>query len=223
MVIAGEPGKQAILNPVAAKLGVKFMEGTLLQESKELELDLIQSRLSKQAAKFSSSISDKDIITLPGAVGLAYENNNSFDVVPVLMTDKQAAWNKTEKFDLANDSVAFRAGIDKKASLPVALALTRNHKGKEQKVMVFGDADFISNGELGRYNLRTKNYDLAFNMFKWFSDGQFPIDTTRPESIDNKILLTQAEISWLQMLLVAIVPFSLGTLGTVTLIRRKRN
>ena len=89
--------------------------------------------------------------------------------------------------------------------------------------MVFGDADFISTGELGRYNLRTKNYDLAFNMFKWFSDGQFPIDTTRPESIDNKILLTQAEISWLQMLLVAIVPFSLGTLGTVTLIRRKRN
>lgn len=223
MLIAGEPGKQAILNPIVEQLGVSFMEGALLQESKQLELDLLQTRLTTQAALFSNSISGKDIITFPGAVGLSYADNSSFQVIPVLMTDKQSAWNKTEKFDLANDSVAFRPGIDRKASVPVALALTRSYKGKEQKIMVFGDADFISNGELGRYNLRTKNYDFAFNMFKWFSDGQFPINTSRPDSIDNKILLTQAEISWLQMLLVALVPFSLGTLGTVTLIRRKRN
>ncbi|WP_162426105.1 Gldg family protein [Pontibacter pudoricolor] len=223
MLIAGEPGKQSILNPVVEKLGVSFTEGTLLQESKELELDLLQTHLTKNATAFSKAISGKDIITLPGAVGLNYAESNSFKVTPILMTDKQFTWNKTEKFDLENDSAAFRPGLDRKAAIPVALSLTREISDKAQKIIVIGDADFMSNGELGRYNLRTKNFEFIVNMFKWFNDGQFPIDTTRPESIDNKILVTQAEISFLQILLLAIVPISLGAFGTVTLIRRKRN
>lgn len=223
LLLAAEPGKQSILNPLAEKLGVSFMPGKLLHESKELDLDLVQAKISAKAADFNTKISGEDVISMPGAVALNYTSTGGFEATPVLLTDKKSAWNKTEPFNLAIDSVAFRPGIDKRIAAPVALALTRQVAGKEQKIMVVGDADFMSNGELGRYNLRTKNFEFTINTFKWFSNGEFPIDTSRPEAIDNKILVTQAQISWLQLFFIALLPISLGAFGTITLIRRKRN
>ncbi len=223
LLLAAEPGKQSLLNPLAAKLGVRFEYGKLLHESKELDLDLVQAHVSPKATAFTSGITSKDVVSLPGAVVLCYTPTGGFNATPVLVTDKQRAWNKTEPFNLETDSVAFRPGVDKRLTAPVALALTRQIAGKEQKVMVLGDADFMSNGELGRYNLRTKNFEFTINTFKWFSNGEFPVDTSRPQAIDNKILVTQAQLSWLQLIFLALLPVSLGTFGALTLIRRKRN
>lgn len=223
LLLAAEPGKQDILNPLAKMLGVQFKQGTLLHETKELELDLVQAHLPAQANTFAEGISADDVISLPGAVALVYTPTAGFEAVPVLLTDKRHTWNKAEPFNLDTDTLVFRPGVDERVAAPVALALTRQVAGKEQKVLVLGDADFMSNGELGRYNLRTKNFNFAMNAFKWFSNGEFPIDTSRPEPIDNKILMTQAQISWLHLVFVALLPLSLGAFGTITLIKRKRN
>ncbi|WP_299702710.1 Gldg family protein [uncultured Pontibacter sp.] len=223
ILIAGEPGKQEILNPLMETIGVSFMPGTLLQETKDLELDLVQARLSNKASAFNKSITGKDVIAMPSAVGIRYIQTADFEAAPIMVTDKRAVWNRTESFNLESEDIKFRPDFDKKASVPVALALTRELPYKEQKIIILGDADFMSNGEMRRHNIRTKNFDFAMNMFRWFSGNEFPIDTTRPEPIDNKILVSQAQISWLQLLFLGLMPVSLGAMGTYTLIRRKRN
>jgi len=222
IIIAGEPGKQPVLNPLIKDLGLTFTPGTLLQESKDLELDLLQTHLTKEASKYGFSLSPKDIVSLPGAVGIAYNNTGDYKITPVLITDQQHVWNKAEKFNLETDSIVFKPGVDKKLAVPVAVALTRKLPNKEQKLMVLGDADFMSNAELRRYNLKMENAKFAMNMFKWFSNGEFPIDTTRPKSIDNKIKVSQAGLTGLETIFLGLLPISIGFMGGLILVRRKR-
>lgn len=221
LIIAGEPGKQSILNPLIENLGLRFKPGTLLQESEELELDLIQAKLSNEASELGFDFSEKDIISLSGAVGIEINSRDEYEIIPILETN-DAVWNRLDDFNLETDTIDFRPEIDVRNDAPVAIALSKNMADKKQKIMIFGDADFMSNGELGRYNLRTENYAFTKKIFEWFSDGEFPVDTSRPEPIDNTILVSKTEISWLELCFLGLFPVSLAFTGAFILIRRKR-
>ncbi len=222
MLIAGEPGKQSVLNPLLEKFGLSFKAGTLLQETKEFELDLIQAEVTKEASQIGIEFEDDHVISLPGAVGISIKETGDYKIIPVLQTDRKSVWNEEGSFDLETDTVVFEPEKDVRNEAPVAVAATRKLTDKEQKIMVVGDADFMSNGELGRFNLRPKNYEFAFKMFKWFSDGEFPVDTSRPDPIDNTILVTQDEISWFEIIFLVGLPIVLGFTGAFTLINRRR-
>ncbi len=222
LLIAGEPGKQSILNPITQKLGVEFMPGNLLQQSKDFELDLIVAKYAKTASDFGLFFNEKSKITMPGAVGLIYRNTGLFDIKPILMTDSTSTWNRLGKLDLESGEERFDSISDKKISVPLALGLTRMIAGKQQTIIIMGDADFMSNSELGRTNIRGQNSSLTMGMFKWFSNGEFPINTRRPGSIDNKLLISRNEITFFKVIFFGIFPFLIGLWGTVILIRRKR-
>jgi len=221
LLLAGEPDKQSLINPIAEKFGVTFLDGTLLQESKNFSLDLIQASFAKQ----SSSIfpfPPSAIISMPGAVALEYDTSLGYQVFPVLVTNKKAVWNKPGKFDVVADKIIFNPEKEKKVAAPVGLALTRKVKSKDQKILIMGDADFMSNGELSRQNLQTKNPDFVLKAFKWFSNDEYPIEAHRPESIDNKVMVSKAGIGWMKMILLGLLPACVGVAGGVTLIARKR-
>lgn len=221
LLIAGEPDKQSIINPIIAKLGVTLSQGTLLQESKNFSLDLVQTSFSKESSPFFPFPKDA-IISMPGVVGLQYDTSFGYKVIPILLTDKKSVWNKLGKFNLEADKITFDTEKEVRLEVPVALALSKKVMDKEQKIMVFGDADFMSNGELGRQNLRNKNAEFVLKIFKWFSNGEFPIDATRPDPIDNKIKVSKAGIGWMKMILLGVFPVGLGLAGGIVVIRRKR-
>jgi ABC-2 type transport system permease protein len=223
IVFAGEPGRQSLLNPMLKKLGISLIPGTLLEESENFELDLIQASFTKEAADYGFTFYDKAIVTFPGASGIQYKDSGDFKITPLLFTNKAVSWNKLGEFDLKIDKVTFNPQTETKQSVPVAVALSRNVSGKEQKIMVFGDADFLSNAELGRYTPHTVNGLFSMRMFKWFSNGEYPVDVSRPESIDTKILVSRKQINWQKGLFLGFLPFAIGLFGSVTLIRRKRN
>lgn len=223
IVFAGEPGRESLLNPLIRKLGVSFIPGTLLEESENFEFDLIQARFTGVAGANGFKFYDKAIVTFPGAMGLQYTDSGAFMVMPLLVTNKDVSWNKLGAFDLKLQKVAFNPDKEIKQSVPVALALFRNLAGKEQKIMVFGDADFMSNAELARNTPYTVNGHFAMRMFKWFSNGTYPVDVSRPESIDTKVLVSRQQINGQKVFFLGILPFAIGLLGSVTLIRRKRN
>ena len=221
LLIAGEPNKQDLLNVVVDTLGVRFREGMLLQESDKIELDVVQGQVASEAASLGFDFSKKEIISLAGAVTLE-TSPSKYDITPLITTRDTKVWNYTEPFNIETDTLVFREGIDQINKAPVGLALSRSVGDKEQKIVVMGDADFLSNGELGRFNLRTKNYEFTVKIFNWFTNGEFPIDTTRPDPIDNKILVSQEQISWIEKFLLGGLPLALGFAGGFLLIRRKR-
>ncbi len=221
LLIAGEPDKQSIINPVMEKLGVSFSQGTLLQESKNHSLDLIQASFSKESSHIFP-FPENEIISMPGAVGLHYDSTLGYHVLPVLLTNKKSVWNKLGKFDVEADKIVFNPEKDERVAPPVALALSKKVMDKEQKIMIVGDADFMSNGELSRQNLRTKNAEFILKIFKWFSNDEYPIEANRPEPIDNKIKLSKAGIGWMKIALLGILPGCIGFAGGLIIIRRKR-
>lgn len=223
-IIAGEPSKQALLNPILKDIGVQFSGGMLLQKSQDYKLDLIQGKISNAALKQGFSIDQKSVISLSGAMAITYKDTLGFSATPILVTNPKEVWNHTEKINLEIDSISFNSELHKKEKAIVALALQKNIQGKEQKIMVIGDADFMSNKEINRSNLKKQeNYKFVKEMFKWFSNGEYPIDTTRPKATDNKILISQEKLKWVKVIFVGLVPFLVAILGVFTLIKRKRN
>lgn len=223
LLIAGEPGRQLVLNPIIEKLGVSFLEGELLQESENFELDLVQGKFTKDAAAYGFSFYDKAVAILPKATALSYTSTGDYDMTPILVTDKQSTWNKLGTFDLSTDKIVFDSISESRIEVPVALALTKKIADKEQKIMIVGDADFMSNGELNRRAPRNVNASFAIRMFKWFSDGEYPVGIVRPKSIDTRVLLSRKGIIWLKFVFLGLVPVLIGGWGTMILIRRHRN
>ena len=262
LLIAGEPGKQALLNPLLQPLGVQLMDGMLVEQSKNFSPELIQTFLAPTAIDFSRKLKDdaQDSmpVTMRGAAALSYRKDGAFSISPLVMNNAASSWNKKikpdqDQLETAEDNSAVAslpAGTivtfigdqpeekkkkpeanplvysaeqgDQKGPLPVAVSLTRNINGKQQRIVVSGDADFLSNSELARQNIRTANFDFSTAVFGWFSYGEFPIDGYRPPSADKRLTLTDGGLIFLKWLLLGILPGLVLLIGAVTLIRRKR-
>lgn len=222
IVIAGEPKKQELLNPILKTLGLEFSKGMLLQESKKFELDLIQPIATEASKEIGFNLTPKDKISFSGAVGILKTKDSLFNSTPILTTDIKKVWNQLEAVNLKTDTLIYDKNLAQKIEIPVALTLTRTIKNKEQKIMVLGDADFMSNGELGRFNLTTKNAQFATEMFKWFSNNEFPVNTSRIKPNDNKITINQNNIKNIKILFIAILPLLLSIACIRLLIKRKR-
>jgi ABC-2 type transport system permease protein len=267
MLIAGEPGKQAFLDPILQTLGVGFMDGMLVDQNKDFSPQLLRPLLTPAAAAFTKKLhddaDDSVCVSMLGAAGLTYSNNGPFKVTPLVMTVDGSGWNEKVKPDedmiqAAEDATSDNAGGgiamavsvsggtvveegskekknpawkglsysaadgDQKGAFPVVLGLTRTINGKQQRIVVAGDADFLSNSELNRNNIQTCNFDFSTAIFNWFSNGEFPIDSYRPPSLDKRLTVTDSGLAFLKVLLMGILPGLLVILGAIILIRRKR-
>lgn len=226
LLIAGEPGRQEVLNPLLSKLDVQLKEGILLHESRDFAPDLVMGYVTKAAAASSNSYknfwADSVKMSMITSVGLQYTPGD-FKVTEILATDSSKSWNKTGQLNQDTGYVQFDpAAGDVKATTPIALSLTRQMKGKEQRIMVLGDADFMSASELGRYNIRVGNFFFMFEMFKWLSYDEYPVDVSRPKAPDNKILIAKEDVTILRIILLIVLPALLLVSAVVLLIRRKR-
>ncbi|MDN3667572.1 Gldg family protein [Algibacter miyuki] len=224
VIIAGEPNKEALFNSILEEIGVQFSKGILLQESGDYKLDLLQAKITGGAHKLGYSVKPESVVSMPNTMAVKYKDTLGFKATPVLVSNKKEVWNELESINLETDSISFKQDVNTKTEALVALALQRNVGNKEQKIMVFGDADFMSNKEISRSNLKNKeNHQFVKETFKWFSNGEYPIDATRPKPIDNKLLITQDEVAWVKVFFIGILPLLLFILGGRTLLNRKRN
>jgi ABC-2 type transport system permease protein len=128
-----------------------------------------------------------------------------------------------EKRNAAAGTVSFLAADgDVRGPIPTVLSLSRKVNGKEQRIIVAGDADFMSNAELNRFNLRTANFVFNTALFSWLSNGEFPIDTSRPDAKDKRVNVTADQVDLLKILFIWVLPGILLAFAAILLIRRKR-
>lgn len=226
ILIAGEPGKQAILNPLLQKLGVQLMDGAIVQKSKDFSPDLVLPNISAWASTFTKPLAkqykDSLPVSMSGATGLTYTDTSGFEVKPLLMTNGES-WIKKDKLVVDSADIVFSAANgDVMKSVPTAISLTRKINGKEQRIIVTGDADFISNAELQRFNIKNANFIFNTALFSWLAYNEFPIDTSRPDALDTRVKVTPDQVDVFKIIFVWIMPALLLAVGTVLLIRRKR-
>jgi ABC-2 type transport system permease protein len=107
---------------------------------------------------------------------------------------------------------------DRLGSKPLILALTRNVGNKQQKIVISGDADFMSN------NLIVQAYNLPFinGIFRWFSDGAFPVKVKRAAPTDDAILANRKQLSVYRLATLWALPALIIACGAALLLIRKR-
>jgi ABC-2 type transport system permease protein len=227
MMIAGEPGKQSVVNPLLDLLGVQMLNGTLVQQSRDYSYGLVTPTVAAGAVAMSKDLQPyyayKSVVSMPDVAALSYVENGSFAIHPLLISDAQSSWLKKGKFTL--DSAALTVDNkngDERGSFPTALMLTRKRNNKDQRIIVTGDADFLSNAEMVRNNMQTANTGIAVNIFSWFANGEFPIDVSRPQAKDNTVKLTTGGVKTIQVLYYGVIPGTIFLAGLILLIRRKR-
>ena len=104
-------------------------------------------------------------------------------------------------------------------------SLARQLKDKEQRIIISGDADCISNTELtlSRKGYRSGNFNLIIESFRWLSGGEFPIDIRRPHCTDNKLSIGVKDIGTMKTIFIIIIPAILLLIGVGIWFFRRRN
>ncbi len=242
LLIAGEPGRQEMINPLLQPLGVKLMDGMLAQKSEDYQPSLVLPRMT-QAALHLNGIADKPFlesipVSMNGVAALSAVDTLGYNIRPLLRTVAGKTYNdqyaRNPDMDMVSEPAVTASSLDtlnkkrhnsvavKDTVYTTALALTRTIHGKNQKIVVMGDADFMSNAELFRNSPRACNFNFATALFGWLDNGQFPVDTSRPDSRDNNLKLSLDQAAVLKLVYVWLLPALLVISGAVLLIRRRR-
>jgi len=230
LLVLGEPGKQAMLNPLLQPWGIQLMNGTLVEPTKDEMPHMVKPFLTDamfDLAEEDYFLGHKKLHTLhdyddtaynlmPGVTALSYAPNGPFTVKPLMTTRGQRTWLKADPLVVDSADIVYSPQEgDVKGAFPTALALTREINGKEQRIIICGDADWMSTVRGGG------GWDSR-GIFSWLDDNKFPTYTPRPAPEDNKLIIGPGTAKVLKIVYVWILPALVLLMGTVLLIRRKR-
>lgn len=101
-----------------------------------------------------------------------------------------------------------------------ALVLTRDVNGKEQRIVITGDADCISNGELGQTR-SPANFVMDLGTFHYLSYNEIPIDARRPQTTDTRVFINRIGYNMIEIGFVYILPLLLFGTGLFLWLRRR--
>lgn len=229
LLLAGEPGKTDIVNAVAADFGVRFLPGMLVKPTEKLQPDLLTLKPSQVAADFSHHLDVMKkrnlVLTMPSASALEADTTKGFNVITLFSSDSSGSWNELESTDLVDDSARLNtAAGEEEKSYPTVLALSRKIHNKEQRILLTGDADWLSNAELAmtRNDVNANNFSLISAAFYWLSEEEVPINMTRETPPDRSFNVGKDGWAIAKPFLKWVFPIALVLMGTLILIRRKR-
>jgi ABC-2 type transport system permease protein len=226
-LIFAEPGKQHILAPVLKQIGVHPDDGIIVRPGKHEMPHIFINRLTR-AGNFLAKEPQMEMYQIHGTKGglvhnegmlnLSYQEINGFSVEPVITTPGNAnTWIETGVLAVDSAPPVFSAaeGDVQNAEYVIALKLSRKINNKEQRIIVAGDADFMS-----AYRMRRIGINLA--LYSWALYNKYPYYANFPMPKDRFLKLTPASAALLFKIYVYLIPSLLLTIAIVLLVRRKR-
>ena len=226
LIVLTNPGREHAVAPVLRLVGVRQLPGTLVRLSKELQPNVVLAKTMREACDLSYIFRGTTGIyrvAMEGVAGLEMVEDKGFVAVPLLTCD--SLWNELQVSNFEDSVPVYDSDKGEiMGQYQLMLALRRNVGEKEQRIIVSGDADFISNGGLlATYNLKTApvNYEFLMGMFNWLSHGDLPIDVRRPASIDNAFEVSSPTADVLYGCLVWGLPLFLFVFAMILWMRRR--
>lgn len=160
-----DPGNQQGLEPLLAELGVALLPGLVVDANvRALGIDDPSFALVSRYPEHRLTRGLQAASLFPKAAALSKRTAGDWQASPVLNT-LEASWNETGPLqgEVRRDpDVGERAG-----PLTLGLALSRPNPADdgEQRAIVVGDGDFLSNAYLGNGG----NLDLGLRLVRWLS------------------------------------------------------
>lgn len=231
-LITASPQNRENISPILDLLGVEMTPGTIVRKHEEFNPNLMIANFTAQGREFSGVFAYVDQlgykITATNAAGLRQVADKGFHFVPIVETDSTGCWSECQTMDFANETPEFNPEKGEKEcnNMPIISLLARDLSNKkQQKIVLMSSADCISNGEFskGRNGVKSANYELILQTGLWFSEGQFPVNTNRPDRPDNQIkFIKYTDMIWIKLFFMGLIPIILTIFGTMIWYRRSR-
>ena len=170
---------------------------------------LVLGRVTQGPLTIYSGARDRLPVALDGAVELYQTSeDDEFERVPVVLA------SQAQRVDLDPDQEIGAQPII------VGFALERDVGNEQQRILVFGDADLYSTARNERREPLTGN--ARVDAFHYLSDGKYPVQRTRRETIDVTLNIERNEIDLMRWFLVGGLPLAILSMGGLLLVARRR-
>ncbi|ATL49239.1 ABC transporter [Chitinophaga caeni] len=230
LLITLKPGSE-VMNQFIAKFGVKTVPGQLVQPKQDIAGNAVICRPTQESYKtaeiYEMMNQRHQYVGMVKAAALVMDSSNDrgYAAIPIMRTDTMKTWNELQTIDFVNDSASLDPATGERVdSFVTVMGLTRQVGKKEQRIVIIGDADCISNGGMNPpiriYG--AGNFTLVPGTFHWLSYGTVPVDVSRPKPSDDNTTLTKSGAKILRISLLWIWPGLLLLISSILLIRRKR-
>ena len=196
------------------------VSGTLTAVNTAYEPSIVFSDITDAVADFSEDIyftsalnNKKNLpIALAGATALTVKDSALFEFnhFPILTTRKNTVLTIDSAIVIA-DSV-FTTGY----------GMRRMVHGKEQRMAVIGDADFLSNIFLSSRIQKGNDHLFAQPLFSWLNDDRFPSVITYPSYRPKTLHLSTDQVRATRLGTMIALPLLILMSGAFLLITRKR-
>lgn len=210
-----DPGPLNGLEALAERLGVEFQRGTIV--------DPVSQALTGASATFyvateygaHPSVQNFSLTTLfPETVALSLQAPKDWRTQELLSTGPNA-WSETGALTA---KIQFDKGQDIAGPLSFGVALSRSLEAGEQRVVVIGDGDFLSNAFLGNGG----NLELGINLVNWLAGDDKLLNLPARTTPDLTLDLSQQAQMLIALFFLAVLPLLLVTSGVVIWWRRRR-
>lgn len=211
------------LTPLAAELGIEVLPGMLV-DAQGAAIGLSDPRMLAPAQYPAHAITEGFLLTTlyPQVAPLVAREDSGWSAAPLLLSGARS-WNERQAIDNTNSStIRFDTEVgETRGPLAFAFALSRARPGAdagEQRVVVIGDGDFLSNSFLGNGGNRA----LGERVFDWLL-GDADLVSLPPRSApDRHVQLTQTGLGALAFGFLILLPLLLLGVAGVTAFRRRR-
>lgn len=211
LLIAAEPNNQ-VLQPVFKLLGVKQKPGLLVSNNQNIIATKVALHptgwLSSPAANVFNTVS---VFEQTHDVGFA--------LTPLWRLQGDEFWYDVKglnQYELADFEP--EQG-DEKGPQTAVLSLERSINGKQQKILIMGDAEALNNkpANLVDYDLQPIANDIA----AWFTNGKYHhVQAFKPHD-DLNFAIDRAQLRWLKVLGWGVLPLLLAAIAGYKWIRRR--
>ncbi|MEJ2142847.1 MAG: GldG family protein [Gammaproteobacteria bacterium] len=215
-----DPGKLFGLEPVAKQLGIKFVKGVVVDPTTQLlgigdpSFALVNRYNNHPIVRDFAFMS-----IFPQAAAIEYQQQDNTEASEFLQTVSRS-WSETGAIQ---GTISYDKDKEQLGPLTIGLALTREHKTSDEKpaqqrIVVLGDGDFLSNAYLGNQG----NQDLGYNIFNWLSHEDNFIAIPVTVAPDKELTVSTTMGITIGFLFLIILPLVLLASGIFIWLKRRK-
>ena len=229
-----EPGSLQGLEDLAGALGLVLERGTIVDPATALfGIDHPAITPVTNYGAEAPVAGSRYITVFPYARAIKLNPKGGWRGAPILSVGSQT-WAETGKLE---GEIAYDQGKDLQGPLDIGVRLTRERpardksagtprtatdnnadKAGEQRIIVLGDGDFLSNSYLGN----SGNLDLGLRIINWLATDDILVDVPVHRSVDTKLDLTDTETAIIGFGFLFVIPALLAGIGFYVWLRRRR-
>lgn len=189
LLLLVDSGSEQTLQPILKNLPIKLLPGTIVDPNgRKLGLDNPAIAIVADYPDHTALNGLSQLTLFPDARAMQAIESTIWQHQPLLVT-QQGSWNETGP--LQNELSLDSKNGEQPGPLTLALALTRNHQSalgeREQRIVIIGDGDFLSNAFLANAG----NQALGLHLTRWLLADERKLLFPTLRRADSELHLSQ--------------------------------